>query len=441
MRSRIFLCALIASFTGFLFGFDGVVISGVNLPLKKLWQTSDWFHGMFIISVSLWGMVVGSLIGGYPTEKFGRKTTLILVGLLFIIAALGTALALSPATFSAFRFIGGVAAGVGSIAAPTYIAEISSAENRGRFGMLFQLNIVLGILVAFLSNYLLIGVGDHNDWRLMLGVMAIPSFVYTALLFTVYESPRWLIQRNRSRSKALDILNQIASKDEVERLTKSLPPEVNKAEVSFLSLFSRKYRRVLLLSFLMAFFNQFSGISFILFYAPEILEKAGLATAESLMGSVALGVVNLFATLIGMYLIDRLGRKLLMYIGSVGYIVSLSMLAYSFYQNLPATFALIFMLLFIIAHAIGQGAVIWVFIAEIFPNAVRSFGQSWGSGLLNGFAAVVTLFGAALIGMFPPWLIFLGFACLMVIQLLFTRFMMPETRSVSLEELEMKLVS
>ena len=441
MPSKVFSCVLIAAFTGFLFGFDGVVISGVNLPLKNLWQTSDWYHGMFIVSVSLWGMVVGSVFGGYPTEKFGRRTTLIFVGVLFTISALGTALAMEPAFFSVFRFIGGLAAGVGSIAAPTYIAEISSAENRGRFGMLFQLNIVLGILIAFLSNYVLVGVGDHNDWRLMLGVMAIPSLVYTALLFTVYESPRWLIQTNRSRSKALEVLKRIASKDEMENLVKSFQPQGKNRKTSARSLFSRKYRRVLWLSFLMAFFNQFSGISFILFYAPEILEKAGLATAESLMGSVALGVVNLFATLIGIYLIDRLGRKQLMYIGSVGYIISLSMLAYSFYHNLSAGFALIFMLLFIVAHAVGQGAVIWVFIAEIFPNAVRSFGQSWGAGLLNGFAALTTLFGAVLIGMFPSWLIFLAFAGLMILQLLFTRFVMPETRSVSLEELEMKLAT
>lgn len=432
---------MIASFTGFLFGFDGVVISGVNLPLKNLWQTSDWYHGMFIISVSLWGMLIGSLCGGFPTEKLGRKTTMILVGVLFTVSALGTAVAFSPGVFSFFRFIGGFAAGVGSIVAPTYIAEISSAENRGKLGMLFQLNLVLGILTAFVSNYLLVGVGDENDWRLMLGIMAIPSLVYTLLLFTLYESPRWLIQKNKDRTKALEILHAIASEKEVDELLATFQRQENRENGNFSSLFSKKYRRVLLLSFLMAFFNQFSGISFILFYAPEILEKAGFATAESLLGSVSIGLVNLIATLIGIYFIDRLGRKQLMYIGSVGYIISLSMIAYCFYHDLSAGFTLVFMLMFIVAHAVGQGAVIWVFIAEIFPNAVRSFGQSWGSGLLNGFAALITLFGAVLIRMFPSWTIFSGFAMIMVLQLLFTWFLMPETKAMALEELEKKLAT
>jgi MFS family permease len=408
MKNKVLQYALIASITGFLFGFDSVVISGVNLPLKHLWRSSDWFHGTFIISISLWGMVVGSLLGGYPTERLGRKKTLLWVGLLFTVSAIGAALSISPAMFSFFRFIGGLSAGIGSIAAPAYMSEISSAHNRGRLGMLFQLNIVSGILMAFVSNYFLVGVDGANDWRWMLGIMALPAVIYTLLLLTIDESPRWLQQ--------------------------SLVPQGK------IGLFSGKYNKVLLLSFLIGFFNQFSGIGFILFYAPEIMAKAGWGTTQSLLSSVFIGIVNLVFTVAGMYLIDRIGRRQLMYIGSLGYIISLIMVAFCFYQGLPASITLLFILLFMISHAIGQGAVIWVFITEIFPTRVRAYGQSWGSGLLNGFAGVVSSLGAVVIANFSTWIIFAGFAVLMVGQLLFTHFIMPETKGVSLEELERKLV-
>lgn len=432
---------LIVSFTGFLFGFDSVVISGVNLPLKHFWNTSDWFHGTFIISISLWGTLVGALLGGYPTEALGRKPTLIIVGTMFLISGLGTALATKPEMFSFFRFIGGLSTGLGSIAAPTYISETASPKNRGKLGMLFQLNIVLGILMAFLSNYFFTGISENNDWRYMLGVLAIPASIYTVLLFSISESPRWLIVARNNTEKALAIMNSISSKNEVNNLLNSLKKEDLKNNRDSQRLFSGKYNRILILSLLMTFFNQFSGISFILFYAPEILEKAGFGTSESLLSSVSIGVVNLLFTIIGIYLIDKIGRKQLMYWGSVGYIISLSMTACSFYFSLSAIVTLIFILLFIISHAIGQGAVIWVFIAEIFPTKIRPYGQAWGSGLLNGFAALIALFGAVLINNYPSWLIFTFFAVLMVFQLLFTYFMMPETKGVSLEELESQIVT
>jgi MFS family permease len=242
----------------------------------------------------------------------------------------------------------------------------------------------------------------------MLGIMALPAVIYTLLLLTIDESPRWLQQ--------------------------SLVPQGK------IGLFSGKYNKVLLLSFLIGFFNQFSGIGFILFYAPEIMAKAGWGTTQSLLSSVFIGIVNLVFTVAGMYLIDRIGRRQLMYIGSLGYIISLIMVAFCFYQGLPASITLLFILLFMISHAIGQGAVIWVFITEIFPTRVRAYGQSWGSGLLNGFAGVVSSLGAVVIANFSTWIIFAGFAVLMVGQLLFTHFIMPETKGVSLEELERKLV-
>jgi SP family xylose:H+ symportor-like MFS transporter len=436
--NRAFGYLLIASFTGFLFAFDSVVISGVNLPLKHLWKTSAWFHGTFIISMSLWGTLLGSLLGGYPTEALGRKRTLIWVGLLFTISGIGTAFALTPYVFSFFRFLGGLAAGVGAIAAPTYIAEIASAKDRGKSAMLFQFNVVLGILVAFLSNYLFADADGENGWRWMLGVMAIPAALYSILLFRIPESPRWLIQKKRDFDKAFQILNKTNSTDEARELMQVIRLSSVESQDRAV-LFARRNIRILVLSFMIAFFNQFSGISFILFYAPEILEKGGFVTTQSLLGTVSIGLVNVVFTIVGIFLIDKVGRKPLMYVGSIGYIVSLSMVSVSFYYGSSTIFTLIFILLFIISHAIGQGAVIWVFIAEIFPTRIRAYGQAWGAGLLNGFAALITLFGSVLINTLHPWKVFALFGSLMILQLLFVHFLMPETKGASLEDLESRL--
>lgn len=410
MDRRTFRRVLIVSLTGFLSGFDSIVISGINLPVRQLWATSDWFHGTFIVSIALWGAVAGALIGGYPTERWGRKAALLLTGALFIIASLGTALSVSPDMFSAFRFIGGLAAGIGAIAAPTYIAEVSDAKDRGKMGILFQINLVSGILLAYISNYALSGLGGSGDWRFMAGATGLIAFVYTLLAAGIPESPRWSM-----RSQAFIKQNEESEKD---------------------GLFSGKYSGVLLITLLMVFFNQFSGISFVLFYAPQILKQAGLEMSQSLLGGVFIGIINLLATVVGMYFIDRAGRKQLMFAGSIGYILGLSMIALGFYAGWSAWFVLAFMLVFICAHAIGQGAVIWVFVAEIFPTKVRAFGQAWGSGMLNVFAGLITLLGTVLINQVETWIIFAGFASLMVLQLLFVALLMPETKGVSLEKLE-----
>ena len=436
MNSRIVRYVFIVSMAGFLMGFDTVVISGVNLPIKNMWHTSGWFHGTFIISMSLWGMVIGALLGGYPTEKLGRKVTLILVSLLFTSSALGAALSQGPYYFSFFRFIGGLGAGFASIAAPTYISEISEAHNRGRLAMLYQLNIVLGILAAYLSNYFLNGILGENDWRLMLGIEFIPALLFTLLLCSIPKSPRWLLICRNNAKEAKRIFSMTSSDVDADAYMQTikkdeLPDKQNKS-----GLFSGKYNRVLLLSFLMAFFNQFSGISFILFYAPEIFEKAGLGASESLLSSISIGVINLIFTFVGIYLIDRLGRKQLMYMGSFGYIISLSIVALGFYIHSSPLFQLVFILLFIASHAVGQGAVIWVFIPEIFPTKIRAFGQAWGAGLLNIFAATIALLGSVLINSFTPWLVFSLFTFFMILQLLFTHYMMPETKGIPLEDME-----
>ncbi|MFH6982164.1 sugar porter family MFS transporter [Marinoscillum luteum] len=437
MSRKLIMASLTASLAGFLFGFDTVVISGANLPLKELWNTSEWFHGTFIMSMALWGTVVGAMLAGIPTDRLGRKTTLIWVGVLYFVSALGSGLALDPYWFSFFRFIGGLGVGVSSIAVPTYISEISSASNRGRLGILYQFNLVFGILIAFISNYLLQGVGGDNDWRWMLGIEALPAFIYTLMVLGVPKSPRWLITHLNDYVGAEKVLKELSSTEaEASAMLKAIEEDHRKTKDDKSSVFSAKYKRSLILAFLIAFFNQLSGINFILYYAPEILQKAGFGSSDSLLSSISIGIVNLAFTFVGMVLIDKAGRKQLMYIGSIGYITSLFMVAYGFYVESSALFKLIFILTFIASHAIGQGSVIWIFISEIFPNRVRAYGQAWGSGTHWVFAALITLFGAVLINTFAPWVAFVFFGCFMVLQLLYTHFMMPETKGKSLEDLE-----
>lgn len=445
-NSKVLYWSITVALAGFLFGFDTVVISGANLPIKALWNTSPFFHGTFIMSMALWGTVLGSLLGGIPCDLYGRKKTLFWIGVLYLVSALGSALALDPYSFSFFRFIGGVGVGASSVAAPIYISEIASSHQRGRLVALYQFNIVFGILIAFISNYLISGIGGGNDWRFMLGAEAVPAFAYCLMILTVPNSPRWLVLKKGEEQKALSILTQTASQEEAVEILNQIKIHhtSDKEKINF---FSSKYRKPILLAFLLAFFNQLSGINFVLYYAPELLEKAGLASKDSLFNSISIGGINLIFTLIGMYLIDRAGRRQLMYIGSLGYILGLSMVAYAFYSAASSIFLLTFILVFIAAHAIGQGAVIWVFISEIFPNKVRAFGQSLGTGTHWVFAALITqltpLFIDSEKGIFGdnPWPVFAFFAFFMVLQLLFTAFMMPETKGISLEALEEELES
>lgn len=451
MKNKLLSWSITAALAGFLFGFDTVVISGANLPIKELWNTTPFFHGTFIMSMALWGTVIGAMTAGYPVQKLGRKRTLFWIGLLYLVSALGSALAWDPYSFSFFRFIGGVGVGASSVAAPTYISEISSEKQRGRLGTLYQFNIVFGIFIAFISNYLIGQLGGEHAWRLMLGVEAIPAAIYSIMVLGVPNSPRWLILQKGDEEGAKSVLQQIGVADialEVKAIKQSVGKSISE------SIFNKRYRIPVILAFMLAFFNQLSGINFILYYAPQILETAGLATEESLASSISIGGVNLVFTLLGMYLIDRSGRKSLMLIGSIGYIIGLAGVAYSFFvlgnmstENfaIPTSQAiqiLIFILVFIAAHAVGQGAVIWVFISEIFPNTLRAYGQAWGSGIHWVFAALITLFGSVLIDAFStnPWPIYAFFAGMMILQLLWTLLIMPETKGIPLEELEKQLI-
>lgn len=432
----------VVAVAGFLFGFDTVVISGANEPIRSLWNTSAWFHGTFIMSMALWGTVMGSLFGGRPIDMWGRKPVLIAIGVLFLVSALGSGLAWDPYSFSFFRFIGGIGVGASSVAAPAYIAEISTPSRRGRLVALYQFNIVFGILLAYLSNYLLDGFGGNNDWRWMLGVEALPALVYTLMVLSVPESPRWLAVKRGNLDAARKVLQRLMGPDEARQTLVDIQADmVLQVGQPKARLFRSTYRKPLMLAFLLAMFNQLSGINFILYYAPTILEKAGFASSDSLLSAVSIGGVNLLFTFVGLYLIDRAGRRQLMYLGSLGYIASLLLVAYGFYSSASPLFNLTAILLFIASHAVGQGAVIWVFISEIFPNQVRGGGQSWGTGTHWVFAALITLLGPVVLEAYPEgWPIFLFFAVCMVFQLLFTHFVMPETKGKSLEALESELL-
>ncbi len=310
---------------------------------------------------------------------------------------------------------------------------------------MYQFNIVFAILLAYVSNYLLKGVGGANDWRWMLGVMAVPALIYSILVFAIPESPRWLVTkgRNEEAKKVLNKLGIYNADEEIAAIKAGIAHEdIGGHKVSFIS---KNHRAILALAFFVAFFNQFSGINFILYYAPRILERAGLASNDSLLSSIAIGSTNLVFTFIGLYLIDRVGRKTLLLVGSFGYIISLAAVAWCFYSHASAGLLVTFLAMFIASHAIGQGAVIWVFISEIFPNKIRALGQSFGAGTHWVFAAIITLISPVFIddknGILKdnPWPIFAFFAFMMVLQLIWVLTKVPETKGKTLEQIQEEL--
>jgi len=436
--NKVFKISLISALAGFLFGFDTVVISGADQQLQSLWNTSDLFHGTFVMSMALWGTVLGAIFASYPCNYFGRKNTLIGIGVLYLISALGSGLALDPYTFSFFRFLGGIGVGASTIAAPTYVSEIAPAHKRGQLVALYQFNIVFGILVAFISNFLLKDVGTQ-PWRWMVGIEALPAVLYLLGILTVPKSPRWVLFKLKDLAQAQAIFKEINGKELTGSEIKEIQVEQEPANQK--PLFSKTYRFPIILAFLIAFFNQLSGINAFLYYAPRIFEAAGLEESAALLSSIGIGVTNLIFTLLGLYLIDKIGRRLLMIIGSIGYIISLSLVSIAFLQGWQGISVPIFLFLFIASHAIGQGAVIWVFISEIFPDSLRAQGQSFGCSVHWVLAALITLFMPVALSAFPnPGYVFILFAGMMVLQLVFVLFMMPETKGISLERLSKQLI-
>jgi sugar porter (SP) family MFS transporter len=419
---------------GMLFVMDMTVISGVEKTIKELWQLDDWTHG-FAMATALYGTVIGAAFGGIPADKLGRKKTLFWIGLSFLISSIGAALANDVNSFMIFRFLGGLGIGASSVVAPIYISEIAPAKHRGKLVISFQLNIVLGILIAYVSNYFLNGLGE-NDWRYMLAIVALPSLLFSILILFTPESPTFLLLHRNDLENAKKILSLVDTEADatIKRIVENKSVSTRKENI-----FTSKYYRPLLLAFLFSFFNQLSGINAVLYYAPRIFENAHLDKSSALLQSAGIGVANLIFTLLGWYLIDRVGRKILMYIGSVGYIISLSLIAFSFYSD-SFEWVPIYIFAFIAAHAIGQGSVIWVFISEIFPNSVRATGMAWGSLTHWILAALITNFFPIFTSMFGETYIFAFFAIMMVGQLIYVKFLMPETKGATLEDIENQII-
>ena len=433
-NNRVFTWSIIVALGGFLFGFDTAVISGVEKQIQELFQLSSFWHG-FTISSALMGTVIGALISGRPSDRYGRKPVLFIIAGLYVITAVGSALAGSVSWFIIFRFLGGIGVGASSVVAPTYIAEISPAKIRGRMTALFQFNVIFGILMAFISNYLLRDVG-HDPWRWMLGVAGFPAFIFFSLLFLIPESPRFLINIGQT-DKARAILKRIeisAIEEEIAEIKLSLVKSTEKA----VGLFSMKYFKPISVAFLVAMFNQFSGINAILYYAPRIFEMSGLSNADSMFQSILVGITNGIFTILGMILIDRVGRRKLLIVGSIGMSICLALIARTFYaQNFSGYGLLIFLLVYIMFFAFSTGAVIWVLIAEIFPNRVRGKGQSLGSFTHWFFAALITFLFPVVERAFQFGVAysFTFFAIMMVVQVIVVWRYFPETKGRTLEDI------
>lgn len=527
MNQRLFLWSLTSALAGFLFGFDTVVISGAEKTIQSLWKLGNFEHGL-AMSMALWGTVLGSLCGGWPADRFGRRKTLLYIGVLYFVSAVWSGLATDVYSFMIARLIGGVGVGISTVAAPLYISEIAPPAHRGRLTGMFQFNIVFGILIAFVSNSLLEKIGD-DAWRWMLGVEAIPALIYSLMCLKLPESPRWLILKKNDAGAARIVL-QMASPDasdsEIDSQLKTLATESNEHEAKR-RFFRRGLQKPICLAFLIAFFNQMSGINAVLYFAPRIFQLTGLESEAALLQSVGIGITNLIFTFVGLWLIDRLGRRTLLYIGSIGYILSLGLCALTFQQN-AQSFAvansaisvkttteavtkmadrpevteadrsnlkeaqskairalqsaaseksysgkqfpdslttpqeitaaadqmlkesaantgssgqliLFCIFAFIAAHAIGQGAVIWVFISEIFPGQHRAQGQSLGCFTHWVFAALLTLFFPTALAAFSPAVVFGFFTFMMILQLVWVKVAVPETKGVPLEQMQAEL--
>lgn len=527
-RGYVLACAVTAALAGFLFGFDTIVISGAEQKIQSLWRLDGLMHGL-CMSAALWGTVLGAMFGGWPTERWGRRKTLLCIGILYFVSAVGSGIAPEKYFFMFARFIGGVGVGIATVASPLYISEISPPQLRGRLAGMFQFNIVFGILIAFVSNYFLGKyVSETVAWRWMLGVEAFPAALYTLLCFRIPESPRWLIVHGGRREAGAAVFRKINpdfSPLQIEQLVETVSASVGDLATAA-KFWTARLRVPILLAILIAAFNQLSGINAILYFAPRLLGLAGVR--DPLSASIGIGLTNLFFTFIGLWLIDKLGRRTLLYVGSVGYIASLAVCAFFFltfpafrvvstaidventagqvlemadpgvslseadqdkiqnryreakqaliastsvdgYPGNAAVIAdgaapqavrslasqikaeaaailgskklvvLFSIMAFIAAHAVGQGAVIWVFISEIFPNRNRAAGQALGSFTHWLFAALITLVFPIAIGVFEAGILFAFFCAMMCLQLVWVQIMVPETKGVPLEEIQKKL--
>ena len=446
--SLVIRSAIVAAVGGLIFGFDTAVISGANAALKVQFNLDDGGLGA-TVAIATVGTIVGALIGGRSADYFGRRKLLFFIGILYVLGALGTALAPSHLVLMIFRFVGGLGVGLSSVCAPIYTAEIAPAKVRGRLVGLVQFNIVLGILVAYLSNYIVAQIVHDPQiaWRWMLGVMVVPSVLFLVFLVAVPETPRWLMARGHEE-KAIAISRRLCntveeSDEQIQEIRDQLAAAGSQATLS--QFFTRRYFKVIALAFFIAMFNQLSGINAILYYAPEVMKQAGADDNAALLMSVGVGLMNLIATMAALTVIDRIGRRSLMIVGSIGYLVSMGFLTavmfmfQGHFNSTSSTLVLVGLLVFIAAHAFGQGSVIWVFISEIFPTRVRGLGQSLGSLTHWVFAAITTYAFPPIIGAWGGGWAFSVFLVCMFGQLVWVLTKMPETKGIPLEEMEDKL--
>jgi sugar porter (SP) family MFS transporter len=467
MKTKSYLIGsvLVASLGGLLFGFDTIVISGTTEALKGLFHLNPFWLG-FTVASALIGTIVGAVAAGRPSDVFGRRAVLAAIAVLYFVSAIGCAVSWDWWSLLFFRFVGGLGIGGASAVSPMYIAEISPARLRGRLVAVQQFNIVLGCLLAFLSNYLISQ--SHlgaNDWRWMLGVVAVPAAIFLVLLLFIPESPRWLVAKGRL-DDARHIFGNLGGDiddvdEEVEAIRASLAVEQHRVEEPF---FRREYRKPILLAVAIAMFNQLSGVNALWYYAPAIFSMAGATKQAAMASPIWLSIANLVFTMLGLALIDRFGRRKLMLAGSIGYIFSLAVIAWAFYTygatftavknaidsdtQIPAavasaagtggTVVLWSLILFVVSHAFGQGTVIWVYISEIFPNRVRARGQALGS-FTHWFMAAAITWTFPVIAASSSGHAFAFYGAMMVLQLLWVLWVMPETKGVPLEEIQKKL--
>jgi SP family arabinose:H+ symporter-like MFS transporter len=428
---------IVGALGGLLFGFDTAVIAGTTQQLTVVYHLTPFTLGLTVF-IGLVGTVIGAMTAGVLGQRIGGREALRIMAVLYTISALGCAFAWSWHALMAFRLIGGLGIGGSSVLGPVYIAELAPAKMRGRMVGLFQINVVVGILLAYLSNYVitLLHLGELQ-WRWQFGVAAVPSVVFLVMLFRIPRSSRWLVTRNRT-DEALAILKMMGSPDSKEELREIMDSIHMERGMAAEPLFQKEYKLPIFLAVSIGLFNQLAGINAILYYSNYIFASAGFSQVSSSLQTVLIGLMNLLATLLGMSLIDKLGRKTLLLVGSVGMTICLSGVAAVFFTQTHAGALVWLLVAYIGFFSVSQGAVIWVYIAEVFPNRVRSKGQSLGSSahwLMN--ATISLLF--PVLAKYSGGLPFAFFAAMMVLQFFVVLFVFPETKGISLEQLQRKL--